>query len=535
MFSVVAPASTATWTTWSRNSIGVLVASCGLNSTSSHSSPARATEALVASSTWSELMRSMCSMWLGLVDRNTWMRECSASLTASKQRSTSPRLARDSPAMVAPWTVRAISRTASKSPWLATGKPASMTSTPRRASCSAISSLALAFRLMPGACSPSLRVVSKMTIRSDNGPLLWSRRFPVLRAMGDLAVGRPAQSRPTATKGQEARRHGDRPHHAPAPGAWPGSDRSGWLRFRKVPSWAPTSAITRSSTPGGITLSTVSAISASPPWRRRPTCMLAMFTPAWPRMVPTLPIGVTWADGGAGDAHRAAGALAGQSDQVHPVLARAALGLGDLDAALGRQQRRVHEGDRLAHHRREQALQSGQIEHPGVLVGQPADVVDVQAARAERGGAAARPAAGQRGEDATGLGDQRQEGPPGVRHRPGVDVDGVGDELAGQRQQHLLGDGHPCLVLRLGGGGPQVRGYHHVVQAEQRAGGGRLLGEHVQGGAGEVAGLHRLGQRGLVHDPAAGGVDQARARLDRRQLALTEQPDRLRCLGQVDG
>jgi hypothetical protein len=111
------------------------------------------------------------------------MRELAASRTASQQRSTSSRLARASPAMVAPWTVRAMVRTASKSPWLATGKPASITSTPRRASCSAISSLALALRLMPGACSPSLRVVSKMMMRLDTAVLLWSRRFPLLRAV----------------------------------------------------------------------------------------------------------------------------------------------------------------------------------------------------------------------------------------------------------------------------------------------------------------------------------------------------------------
>ena len=49
---------------------------------------------------------------------------------------------------------------------LAIGKPASMTSTPRRASCWAISSFSLAFSEMPGDCSPSRRVVSKICTRS---------------------------------------------------------------------------------------------------------------------------------------------------------------------------------------------------------------------------------------------------------------------------------------------------------------------------------------------------------------------------------
>src|SRR6266516_1010806 len=173
MFRVVAPASTATRRTSSRKSIGVRVASWGLNSTSPVCSRARDTAARVASTTCRGAILSMCSMWLGLVEMNTWMRPWSASRIASQQRSTSASWVRDRPAIAGPWTLRAIVRTASKSPWLATGKPASMMSTPSRASCSAISSFALAFRLMPGACSPSLSVVSKMTMRSDTASLLW--------------------------------------------------------------------------------------------------------------------------------------------------------------------------------------------------------------------------------------------------------------------------------------------------------------------------------------------------------------------------
>src|SRR5574341_119861 len=447
MFSVVAPASTATWMTWSRNSIGVLVASWGENSTSSHSSLALATEALVASSTWSAFIRSMCSRWLGLVDRKTWIRDRSASRTASWQRSTSLRLARDRPAMVAPWTVRAIARTASKSPWLATGKPASMTSTPRRASCSAISSLALAFRSMPGACSPSLRVVSKMMMRSDNGLLLWSRRFQLLRAWRRLR-GTAGTKPPHGSEGPE----GSAPRRSSASrasfrslvgtgsprlaqveeGAVVGTDlghhpveHAGWdhavdrQRHQRLASLAAAADLHAGDVHPGLPED-----GADPADHAGPVLVEQEGQVVGGRQVHgnavdlDQALGVARADGGAGHAHRAAGALAGQGDQVHPVLAGAGLGLDDLDATLGRQQRRVHEGDRLAHHRREHALEHRQVEDAGVLVGQAAQVVDVQAAAAERGRAAARPAAGQRGVEPAKLDGQRQEDAQRVRHRP---------------------------------------------------------------------------------------------------------------------
>ena len=48
------------------------------------------------------------------------------------------------------------------------GNPASITSTPRRASCLATAIFSSMFMEKPGACSPSLRVVSKMyTLLSD--------------------------------------------------------------------------------------------------------------------------------------------------------------------------------------------------------------------------------------------------------------------------------------------------------------------------------------------------------------------------------
>ena len=67
--------------------------------------------------------------------------------------------------MTGPSTSRAIAWTASKSPGEAIGKPASMTSTPSRASWWAISSFSLVFSEMPGDCSPSRSVVSKISTR----------------------------------------------------------------------------------------------------------------------------------------------------------------------------------------------------------------------------------------------------------------------------------------------------------------------------------------------------------------------------------
>ncbi len=130
MLSVVAPASTEARSTSSMKSRGVLVASWGLNSTSSVCSRARLTPPRVSASTWASFILSMCSMCCGLVEMKTWMRDRSASRTASQQRSTSASCVRDRPQMAgasgAVPTERAIVCTASKSPWLATGKPASM-------------------------------------------------------------------------------------------------------------------------------------------------------------------------------------------------------------------------------------------------------------------------------------------------------------------------------------------------------------------------------------------------------------------------
>src|SRR3982074_192728 len=66
------------------------------------------------------------------------------------------------PATTGPWTLRALRCTAAKSSGLAAGKPASMTSTPSRASWWASSTFCTELSEKPGDCSPSRRVVSKI-------------------------------------------------------------------------------------------------------------------------------------------------------------------------------------------------------------------------------------------------------------------------------------------------------------------------------------------------------------------------------------
>ena len=162
MFNVLAPLVTASWHTSTRKSGSERLPSSGENSTSSQYARARATLAAASERTSSSVMRSFFFMWIGDVAMKMWMRGCSACRTASQARSTSLNAVRDRPAMVEPFTLLAIASTASKSPWLAIGNPASITSTPRRASWSAISSFSPTSSEIPGDCSPSRRVVSKI-------------------------------------------------------------------------------------------------------------------------------------------------------------------------------------------------------------------------------------------------------------------------------------------------------------------------------------------------------------------------------------
>ena len=105
-------------------------------------------------------------MCTGEVERNVWMRLRSAGLIASAQRSMSLNAARERPQITDLFARLAISLTAWKSPSEAIGKPASMMSTPMSSSSSATSIFSSCVMVAPGHCSPSRKVVSKITTRS---------------------------------------------------------------------------------------------------------------------------------------------------------------------------------------------------------------------------------------------------------------------------------------------------------------------------------------------------------------------------------
>ena len=107
-------------------------------------------------------------MWMSDVEMKVWIRGRSESRIAFQAASMSALWVRASPQITGPSTLRAIASTASKSPGEVIGNPASITSTPSRASCCAISTFSCVFSEMPGDCSPSRRVVSKIST------LLWS-------------------------------------------------------------------------------------------------------------------------------------------------------------------------------------------------------------------------------------------------------------------------------------------------------------------------------------------------------------------------
>ena len=163
---VVAPSSSAICSTSAVNASSERVASIGENSTSSQCARACATAARAWPFTSSRVDWSWCSMWMSLVEMNVWMRGRSESLMAFQAASTSCALARARPQITGPCTSRAMAWTASKSPGEEIGKPASITSTPSRASWCAISSFSCLFSEIPGDCSPSRRVVSKIFTRS---------------------------------------------------------------------------------------------------------------------------------------------------------------------------------------------------------------------------------------------------------------------------------------------------------------------------------------------------------------------------------
>jgi len=95
-----------------------------------------------------------------------WMRPDAAPASACAARRMSDSVARASAHTVLSLIWSATAFTASKSPGLAAGKPASITSTRMRSSWRAIRTFSSRVMDAPGLCSPSRNVVSKMINRS---------------------------------------------------------------------------------------------------------------------------------------------------------------------------------------------------------------------------------------------------------------------------------------------------------------------------------------------------------------------------------
>src|SRR6476646_7090876 len=124
---------------------------------------------------------------------NTCSRPDAAPRSASPARSMSRSWQRASAAMIGRRTCSAISRTLRYSSSEAAGNPASMMSTPSSSSCRAKRTFSSGNRLLPGACSPSRNVVSRIST-SDvvMAPSRWrkqKRRESVAASVSERATG----------------------------------------------------------------------------------------------------------------------------------------------------------------------------------------------------------------------------------------------------------------------------------------------------------------------------------------------------------
>ena len=181
MLITFAPSATAIAQTSAVNSTSARVASIGENSTSSQYDFASATAAFACPFTSSRSVWSWCSMWMSEVEMKVWIRGRSESLIAFQAASMSALCVRASPQITGPSTCRAMASTASKSPGEVIGNPASMTSTPSRPSCCAISTFSCRLSEIPGDCSPSRRVVSKIWTLSLSG--IPADAWPLMRLL----------------------------------------------------------------------------------------------------------------------------------------------------------------------------------------------------------------------------------------------------------------------------------------------------------------------------------------------------------------
>ena len=214
-------------------------------------------------------------------------------------------------------------------------------------------------------------------------------------------------------------------------------------------------------------------------------------------------------------------------DQVGEVARRAPLLLGDVHAELLGDERRVHVVDGTVDAALEGAVQRGHREEPCVVDRQPAVVSERDPLGATACDLHRQPP--ERGRERDVRAEQLH-----VLGADRGDVDRVRDELALEGGRDLLGDDHAGAVLRLLGGRRQVRRDDDVVELEQRPR-VRLGREDVERRSGDVAGAEGVQQRVLVHQLAAGGVDDAHARLHAREGACIDRALRLRREREVEG
>ncbi len=199
------------------------------------------------------------------------------------------------------------------------------------------------------------------------------------------------------------------------------------------------------------------------------------------------------------------------ADQLGEVAGARTRRLRDDDAPLGGDARCVDGVDLVLGVAREDAEQHRGRERAAVAVGEPAEILDLDAVdRAvlpdHRGEPAEAPA--EREERAEHL---------EVLGRDRGDVDRGRDAAAGQRGDDLLGGLEAGAVGGLRGGGAEVRGDDDVRVGEQRALGHRLAAEDVERGAADLPGVER-GLQVLIDDQRpAGDVEDPDAVLHLRE------------------
>ena len=130
---------------------------------SSQSSFAKRTACTPMSMIWPRDLRNLCFRWVSDVPRTMWIRGRFAGFTASATATMSDSTARARAVITGPSTCSAMFLTAAKSPGEDAAKPASITSTPSLASWWATWIFSSRFSEAPGTCSPSRRVVSKIS------------------------------------------------------------------------------------------------------------------------------------------------------------------------------------------------------------------------------------------------------------------------------------------------------------------------------------------------------------------------------------